>query len=471
MGNLSTSKISTPVKSTPVKSTTVKSTPVKSTPVKSTPVKSAPVELALVESTPVETTLVKSAPVELAPVVVHEYYLFDYLVDTHKFVNLSHICGRYTSSTSSRLMFHNLGFDKADYIIQKISTVLYNMSSDLLPEHFPSNVMRTISSDDTKFKYSVYRNYKGEQQCLLSFVLPDTNNTVSFIFKPTNMFVLKNCEFDDLPFLHKQYFIDVIIEMYYYILIDVVNSYINDEIKFINYIEQYPVVLKNEYYFLEQSIFNSIFNHAITYQQKNKLYKLLTSRSIKPSGIDLLVTVCESSRICESKQHLYHGCSCCITSDEGLFYGDIIDDLIKNGYSLSQIYSNFLPIHVIFNEVNLEYIKWYFNKYGTTDINHPTLKQGFTPVMMLFGCCRSTVGFDVDILKILKYLNKLSIVNFKLVDFNGKTVLDHCKKERYPQSHAFLKNIIVSYSLYDLIKKYIITIIIVTIMFFYYNKY
>jgi hypothetical protein len=89
----------------------------------------------------------------------------------------------------------------------------------------------------------------------------------------------------------------------------------------------------------------------------------------------------------------------------------------------------------------LEYIKWYFNKYGTTDINHPTLKQGFTPVMMLFACCRSTVGSDVDILEILKYLTNLNIVNFSLVDINGKTVFDHCKQNYYPQSHVFLNNI------------------------------
>ena len=337
-------------------------------------------------------------------------------------------------------------FEKANHILSCISRVLYNLNHDLLPEHFFRNVCEKPGSITHKLMYENYNSplYQKMQQ-IVSFMCPFDDGSITkigFVIGDSNPSTIMKDSLDDFEKDGAKEIIAVVVDMYYKILLASSRYYFKNDDLLIEFVTSYPIVLNNSYEYLS-TIFSQIFDFKshITFERKNHIYKLLTERlHVIPFGKKLLVDVCQSSRIIEASKHLHHGCSCCIASDKGYYYGEIMDHLILNGYSMSDFGPSFLPIHVIMNECNFDYVKWYIKKYGTSQLNTPTSKSGFYPTMMLFGGFRRTVGNDDEISKILEYLIDLQAIDFSVKDKEGNSIYDHCNNMHYPKSKMVLES-------------------------------
>lgn len=353
-------------------------------------------------------------------------------------------------------------FEKADHILSSISSLLYSLDRDLLPPDFFANV-RAMSDIVTDSKLTCENYSTSENTCQkLSFVcsfddgsltevafcINPSNTEVPLYINPFRDVIGSRYMLSDLSKNNAKKIIGDMVELYYKILIASSTFYFSDEETLIKFVTKYPIILNSAYEHLHIPIFDQIFHSNITFEKKNLIYDILTKKlHTVPFGKDLLVAVCESSRIIEERKHLHHGCGCCIKSDRGYYYCEVIDHLLANGYSMSKIGHSFLPIHVIMNECNIDYIRWYIEKYGTAELNTPvelpqfnnrTLKDKMYPTMMLFAC-RRTVGDDEEICKILEYLISLDVIDFSVKGYQGKTIYDRCDDKYYPKSKMLLR--------------------------------
>lgn len=378
--------------------------------------------------------------------------------DDPTYVNMKVVSNDGSSCSAGISTFHNhVDYDLANYILNCIAAILYNLDRSLLPTHFFENIrMKSDAVVISGLKCRKYEKYERYQEVVFSSIFisenifgkrEDKHTKVSFLIKPVNSSSIINGHMiNDIDKDVEKKIIEVIVNAYYNILLNSCRHYFYNKSDLSKFLCNYPIIINPRYESVTGStIFDKIFTSDLTFEKKKELYNILTKKlRIIPFGTNLLVNVCCSERITEATEEIlsrkYYRPPY-TKNDKGYYYYDIIDELIANGYSMSIFSTSVLPIHVVMKECDIDYIKSFIEKYGTAELNTPTIKYGYSPIMMLIGCCSHRVYDDNEICEIIKYLYSLGVINFSARDNSGKTVFDHCKVEWYPKSKELLKNI------------------------------